>query len=249
MQNGKISIVTGAGKGIGKVIAQSLAKMGAVVIILDKMQEEGQSTAKEIETQGGKAVAMEVEATDGQSVKDAIEKIITQWRRIDVLINNIGWNKPTPFLDSDEELWYQLLDINLMVPLRFCRWVLPYMQKQQYGRIVNIASLAGLVPWPGSIGYNAAKAGVIAITKSLAAATAEYNIRINCICPGATETDLFAQLRRDNPKYIENALSMVPMKRACQPEEIAKVALFLVSEDSSYMTGQRLSVDGGAFML
>lgn len=249
MHKDKVSIVTGAGRGIGKAIAQRLAKAGALVIVLDKLEEEGQCTVREIEAQGGKAVAMKVDATDGQLVKNAVEEIITQWRRIDILINNIGWNKPTPFLESDEELWHQLLDINLMIPLRFCRWVLPYMVKQQYGRVVNISSIAGLCPWPGSIGYNAAKAGVVAITRSLAMDTVQYNIRINCICPGTTETELFGQLRRNNPKYVEDVLAMVPMRRACQPEEIAKVALFLVSEDSSYMTGQRLSVDGGAFML
>ena len=147
----KVTIVTGAASGIGKAVAQGFAKEGGIAIILDKLEKEGQNAAEGIEAQGGRAEAMKLDATDGEKVKSAVKTIAEKWGRIDILINNIGWVEVTPFMETDEAIWRKSLDLNLLVPLRFCHEILPYMMKQQYGRIVNIASIAGRMPRPWAV--------------------------------------------------------------------------------------------------
>lgn len=240
----RVTIVTGGASGIGKATAQGFAKEGGTVIILDRLEEEARSTAKGIESQGGKAVAIKVEATEGQEVKSALEKIAEKWGRIDILINNIGSSESVSFLETDEALWRKVLDLNLMVPLFFCRAVLPYMVKQQYGRIVNIASIAGRQPRPMAVAYSAAKAGVISITRSLAVAMAPYNIRVNCVAPGTIETAFAKEV-----KHVEDILKQATLGRWGQPEEVAAAVLFLASDEASYIVGQTLAVDGGNNML
>jgi len=242
----KITIVTGGACGLGRAIAQGFSKEGALVIILDKLEEEAKNIAKGIESEGGKAAALKVDATQGQEVINTVEKIAEKWDRIDILINNIGWNETIPFLETDEALWRKSLDINLLVPLRFCRAVLPYMVKQKYGRVVNIASIAARQPRPMAVAYSAAKAGVIAITRSLAVAMAPYNIRVNCIAPAMIETDL---LKQSAPEHVEPILKQTTLGRLSKPEEIANAVLFLASDEASYIVGQTLHVDGGNCML
>lgn len=242
----KITLVTGGACGLGRAIAQCFAKEGALVIILDKAEEEAGSTAREIESQGGRAMALKVDATQGQEVINVVAKIAEKWGRIDILVNNIGWNECISFLETDEELWRTSLDINLLVPMRFCRAVLPYMVKQQYGRVVNIASIAGRQPRPMAVTYSAAKAGVIAITRSLAVAMAPHNIRVNCIAPALIETEL---LRQNTPELLGPILKQTTLGRYCKPEEIAEAVLFFASDEASYIIGQSLHVDGGNCML
>ena len=242
----KITMVTGGACGLGRAIAQCFAKEGALVIILDKAEEEAGNTAREIESQGGKAVAFKVDATQGQEVINVVDKIAEKWGRIDILVNNIGWNECISFLETDEALWRTSLDINLLIPMRFCRAVLPYMVKQQYGRVVNIASIAGRQPRPMAVTYSAAKAGVIAITRSLAVAMAPHNIRVNCIAPALIETEL---LRQNTPELLGPILKQTTLGRYCKPEEIAEAVLFFASDEASYIVGQSLHVDGGNCML
>jgi len=175
-----------------------------------------------------------------------VGKIAEEQGRIDILINNLGWSESVPFLESDEALWRKVLDLNLMSTLLCCHAVLPYMMKQQYGRIVNIASIAGRQPRPMAVAYGAAKAGVISVTKSLAVAMAPYNIRVNCIAPGPMDTDLIRQLR---PEHAEAILRRVTLGRWGQPEEVADAVLFLASDEAMYIVGQTLAVDGGNNML
>jgi NAD(P)-dependent dehydrogenase (short-subunit alcohol dehydrogenase family) len=242
----RVTIVTGGASGLGKVTAQDFAREGSTVIILDILEEKARSIAGEIEALGGKAVATKVDATKGQEVKRAVEKIAREWGRIDILINCLGWSESVPFLESDEALWRKVLDLNLISMLLCCHAVLPYMIKQQYGRIVNIASIAGRQPRPMAVAYGAAKAGVISVTKSLAVAMAPYNIRVNCIAPGPMDTDLIRQLR---PEHAEAILRRVTLGRWGQPEEVANAVLFLASDEASYIVGQTLTVDGGNNML
>ncbi|MFC1862003.1 SDR family NAD(P)-dependent oxidoreductase [Chloroflexota bacterium] len=244
----KVVIVAGGARDIGQAISYGFGREGAVVVILDKLDEEGRSTAKTIESQGGKALAMKVEATDGQQVKDAVDKIAKEWNRIDVLINNIGWNERMPFLESDESLWRKVLDVNLLVPLRLCRAVLPYMVKQQYGSVVNISSGGAKEPVPWAVAYCAAKAGIISMTWSLATAMIPHNIRVNCVLPGSVETATFKSVRRETPDWMENVLKTVPIGRLSQPEEIAAAVLFLASDEASYIVGDTISVTGGRIM-
>lgn len=242
----KVTLVTGGACGLGRAIARCFAKEGALVLILDKAEEEAGNTAREIESQGGKAVALKVDATQGQEVTNVVDEIAGKWGRIDILVNNIGWNECISFLETDEELWRTSLDINLLVPMRFCRAVLPYMVKQRYGRVVNIASIAARQPRPMAVTYSAAKAGVVAITRSLAVAMAPYNIRVNCIAPALIETEL---LKQNTPELIGPILKQTALGRYCQPEEIAAAVLFFASDEASYIVGQSLHVDGGNCML
>jgi len=242
----RVTIVTGGASGLGKVTAQDFAREGSTVIILDILEEKARSVAREIEALGGKAVATKVDATKGQEVKSAVEKIAREWGKIDILINCLGWSESVPFLESDEALWRKVLDLNLISMLLCCHAVLPYMIKQQYGRIVNIASIAGRQPRPMAVAYGAAKAGVISVTKSLAVAMAPYNIRVNCIAPGPMDTDLIRQLK---PEHAEAILKQVTLERWGQPEEVAAAILFLASNEASYIVGQTLTVDGGNNML
>ncbi len=242
----RVTIVTGSAQGIGKAIAQGFAGEGADVILLDKA-EEAKNTAREIEAGGGKASAMICDATNGQEVKDTVKQIIEKWGRIDILVNNIGWNESISFLESDEALWYKSLDINLLVPMRLCHAVLPHMIKQKSGRVVNISSIAGRQPRPYALTYSAAKAGVIAITRSLAVAMAPYNIRVNCVAPAIIDTQLLRE--QAPPEHLGPIMKQSTLGRLGQPEEVAAAVLFIASDEASYIVGQTLNADGGNCML
>ena len=169
---GKVVVITGGACGLGRAVARGFAQEGGISVIMDISEENAQNTAAEIEALGGSALALKMDATVGQEVKNAVARVIRELGRIDILVNNVGWTESLDFLDTDEALWRKSLDINLMAPLRFCREVLPYMVEQQYGRVVNIASVAGRQPRPMAVVYSAAKAGVISLTRSRAGALA-----------------------------------------------------------------------------
>ncbi len=247
--NDRVILVTGAAQGIGFASAQRFADLGGEVVILDKLAAEAEAAVAAITNRGGHASAIIADATDSQQVMDAVDAVISERGRIDVLVNNIGWNKPTPFLESDEAFWQELLDINLMTALRFCRAILPRMIEQRYGRIVNIASIAGIHPWPGSVLYGVAKAGIVSMTRSLAAAMAQHNIHVNCVCPGPTETALSKALRVTNPDYVKAIHGMVTLGRLADPDEIARAVCFLASDEASFVLGECLVVDGGYNMV
>lgn len=245
----RVVVVAGGGGGIGEKIAQGFAREGGTTVILDSAEERTQEVVRDIKSSGGKAFAVIVDATKEDKIKDAIAEMVEKFGRIDVLVNSIGWNKPMPFLETPESIWYRIMELNLMVTVRLCRAVLPYMIEKKFGRIINISSQQGRRAAPQAAPYAATKAAVISLTKSLAAGTAEHNIRVNAVCPGIVDAGLTKQFLKDSPQYIEELLAQTPMRRVCQPEEIASVVLFLASEKSSYITGQSLSVDGGTVML
>jgi NAD(P)-dependent dehydrogenase (short-subunit alcohol dehydrogenase family) len=244
-----VVVVAGGAGGIGANIAQGFAREGGITIILDSAEEEAQRVAREIESGGGKASVVVIDATKEEKVQDAIAGIAEKFGRIDVLVNSIGWNKVLPFLETPESIWYRIVELNLMVTVRLCKAVLPYMINQKFGRIINISSQQGRRAAPQAAPYAASKAAVISVTRSLAALTAEHNIRVNAVCPGVVDAGLTKQFMKDSPHYIEEMLPQTPMRRICQPEEITSVVMFLASEKSSYMTGQSLSADGGTVML
>ena len=243
--NDKTAIVTGAGQGIGRAIAGRLAADGATVIVTDVNGDAAREAAAGI---GGTAVARPMDVTSPASVAAATDWAAGEFGRIDVLVNNAGWDTAGPFTESDPADWDRIIQINLYGVLHTCRAVLPVMVSQGGGTVVNIASDAGRVGSSGEAVYSAAKGGVIAFTKSTARELARHHINVNCVCPGPTDTALFASLGGDNPKLREALTRAIPMRRLAEPRDIAGVAAFLASPDAAYLTGQAVSVSGGLTM-
>ena len=243
----KVAIVTGSFSGISQVLVQSLAEEGSMVVALGSLEI---GNCHEKTHLNDRVVQMKVNLAEDKDVKSAIEHIIQEWKRIDILIHNFRLPTSAPFLETTEMNWRQDLDFNLMIPLRLCRHVLPNMVKQQYGRVVNIGSIAGRQPRPLLVTYSAAMAGLISVTRSLAVAMAPYNIRVNGICTGLTEDPMHQEfIRSADSSFIETLKSNITLGRWGRAEEVAAVALFLASDDASYMIGQNISVDGGNNML
>jgi 2-hydroxycyclohexanecarboxyl-CoA dehydrogenase len=245
---GKAAIITGGARGIGAAITQRLAGEGAMVAILDIQPEPAQAVADNISAQGGKAIAVKVDITDSQEVKRAVKEIEDKLGRVDILVNNAGWDKVVPFIELAEELWDRIIAINLRGPITVTRAVLDGMIARNYGKIVNIASDAGRVGSSGESVYSACKGGIIAFTKTLARELLRYNILINCVSPGPTDTPLLAEIGAENPKLLEALQRALPMRRLGEPDEVAAAVAFLASDEASYITGQTLSVSGGLTM-
>ena len=242
---GKISIVTGAGQGIGRAIAKRLAADGATVAVTDVNEETARQTAADI---GAAAIAVRTDVTDRASVAAMVSQVLAGFGRIDVLVNNAGWDKAGPFTASDPAGWDRIIQINLYGVLNTCRAVLPVMVEQGAGTVVSIASDAGRVGSSGEAVYSAAKGGVIAFTKSAARELARHQINVNCVCPGPTDTPLFASIGGDSPRLREALTRAIPMRRLADPRDIAGVVAFLASPDAAYLTGQAVSVSGGLTM-
>lgn len=241
----KIAIVTGAGQGIGKGIATRLAADGATVVVTDVNEETAKATAAEL---GGSAVGLVADVTSMESVRAMVEAVKERFGRIDILINNAGWDKIGPFVDSDPADWDRIMQINLYGVLHTSYLVLPVMAAQGYGRVVNLSSDAGRVGSSGEAVYAAAKGGVIAFTKTMAREMARSQVTVNCVCPGPTDTALFASVGGDNPKLREALTKAIPLRRLGQPEDLANAVAFLASDEASFITGQTVSVSGGLTM-
>ena len=241
--NGKIAIVTGAGQGIGRGIATKLAAEGATVVVTDINEDTAKETAATI---GG--VGIRTDVTSRESVQAMVEQVMRQFGRIDVLVNNAGWDKSGPFVDSDPADWDRIIAINLYGVLHTSKAVLPIMAAQGAGSVVNLASDAGRVGSSGEAVYSAAKGGVIAFTKATAREMARHQVNANCVCPGPTDTALFASVGGDNPKLREALTKAIPFRRLAQPEDVANVVAFLASDEAAYVTGQTVSVSGGLTM-
>jgi 2-hydroxycyclohexanecarboxyl-CoA dehydrogenase len=244
----KVAIVTGGAQGIGEAIARQLVGEAASVAILDIQYEKAQAIADGLGSNEGTAVAVKMDITDSQSVKRAVKEVEDRFGRVDILVNNAGWDRAMPFIQLTEELWDRVIAINLRGPIAVTRAVLDGMIGRNYGKIVNIASDAGRVGSSGESVYSACKGGIIAFTKTLARELIRYNILVNCICPGPTDTPFIDGIREENPKLVEALKNAIPMRRLGKPEEIAVAVAFLASDEASYITGQTLSVSGGLTM-
>ena len=240
---GKIAIVTGAGQGIGRGIATKLAAEGATVVVTDINEDTAKETAAVV---GG--VGIRTDVTSRESVEAMVEQVVRQFGRIDVLVNNAGWDMSGPFVDSDPADWDRIIAINLYGVLHTSKAVLPIMAAQGAGSVVNLASDAGRVGSSGEAVYSAAKGGVIAFTKATAREMARHQVNANCVCPGPTDTALFASVGGDNPKLREALTKAIPFRRLAQPEDLANVVAFLASDEAAYVTGQTVSVSGGLTM-
>ena len=241
----KIAIITGAGRGIGRGIAGKLATEGATVVVTDIDEQAAQTAAKEL---GGGAVGLRVDVTSKDSVAEMVGTVNEKFGWIDVLINNAGWDKVGPFVDSDEADWDRVIAINLYGVFNTSKAVLPIMAAQCYGSVVNLGSDAGRVGSSGEAVYSAAKGGVIAFSKATAREMARHQVNVNCVCPGPTDTPLFASIGGDNPKLREALTKAIPFRRLADPSDLANAVAFFASDDAAYITGQTVSVSGGRTM-
>lgn len=247
----QVAIITGGGRGMGRADCLLLAKEGATVISCDKNGESAKKVAAEVREQGSKAEAHELDITNGVDVRRVIKEVADKYKRIDILVNNAGFDDIKPFMQTTEADWDFLIGLNLKGHLHVTQAVLPHMIERHYGAIVFISSDAARVGSTGESVYGAAKAGLIGFTKTLAREEARHGIRVNCICPGLTDTPQF-QANLADPKIgkiMRSVEKWIPLKRFGKPEEIAKVVLFFASDDSSFVTGQVLSVSGGLTMV
>ena len=242
---GKCALVTGAGNGIGRAVAERLAEEGARVAASDMVLADAEATAAAI---GGAAISVELDVTSDDAIRRAVEDVTARLGQIDVLVNNAGWDRVEPFVDSQPETWDRVLAINLRGPIAVTRAVLDGMIERRAGRIVSIASDAGRVGSSGEAVYSGAKAGVMGFTRTVAREVASFGINVNTVCPGPTDTPLLRGMAEENPKLISALSRAIPFGRPADPTEIAAAVAFLVSDDAAFITGQALSVSGGLTM-
>ncbi|MBC7329412.1 3-oxoacyl-[acyl-carrier-protein] reductase [bacterium] len=243
---GKVAIITGAGRGIGKAIAERLASEGADVVVCDIDKEAAERTAEEIRSKYSvKAIAISADVAKEGDVNSMVEETIKNFGRVDFLINNAGITKDSLLLRMSEEEWDKVIAVDLKSVFLCTRAVIRHMMRQRFGRIVNISSVIGLRGNVGQANYASAKAGIIGFTKSSARELAGRNITVNAVAPGYIQTEMTERLPQD---VREEMLKQVPLGRPGQPEDVAGVVAFLCSEDASYITGEIIRVDGGMAM-
>lgn len=237
---GQTAIVTGAATGIGEAIATRLGNAGATIVVADLNLEGATSVATRI---ANGAFALEVDVSDRTSIEACVAEVLKRTGQIDILVNNAGIAAPAgPIWEQTPETWEKVIAVNLSSIFYFCRAVLPHMRERKYGRIVNVASIAGKEGNPGMVPYSAAKAGVIGLTKSVGKEVATEGICVNAISPAVVQTKILEQL---TPQQVSYMTDKIPMKRTGKPEEIAAVAHFLASPDCSFVTAQCYDVSGG----
>ncbi|MBL7071339.1 MAG: 3-oxoacyl-[acyl-carrier-protein] reductase [Candidatus Omnitrophica bacterium] len=242
---GKTAIVTGGARGIGKEIALTLAKEGASVCVCDVNDQGLEDTAKELSSLGVGALGLKVDVTDFSQVQNMVQKVLDKFSKIDILINNAGITRDNLLLRMKEDEWDTVLNVNLKGTFNCTKAASKAMIKQRAGKIVSIASIIGLTGNAGQSNYAASKGGMISFTKSVAKELACRNINVNAIAPGFIQTDMTAKLPQD---LREEMLKLIPLNRLGEASDVANLALFLVSENSRYITGHVIQVDGGMVM-
>lgn len=244
----KVAIITGAGSGIGRAAALLFACEGAKVVVADISAPGGQDTIAQITAQGGQAVAVEVDVSQSRQVKRMVRTAADAYGRLDILFNNAGTNLAATVTETDEEDWERMMAVNVGGVFLGCKYAIPVMIENGGGVIINTSSAAGIVGLKGLAAYTASKGAVLQLTRNIALDYAEHNIRANALCPGVTESPMTLAViegQRDPEAMRQRMDSGRPLGRMAQPEEMAKAALFLASDDSSFMTGAPLIVDGG----
>jgi NAD(P)-dependent dehydrogenase (short-subunit alcohol dehydrogenase family) len=244
---GKVAIVTGSAGGIGRVIALGLAAHGSDVVIADRISAESCEVTEKIKRLGRKSLFVQVDVTDIKGLNEMVNKTVSKFNRIDILVNNAGCNIRKPALEIKEEEWDKVIDTNMKGVFLCTQAIGRFMVKQRKGKIINIASVMGLVGSPDYqtvVPYCASKGGVVQLTRAFATEWAKYNIQVNAIAPATVETPLVKELLKDK-KRRDRILKMIPLGRLAKPEEMAGPAVFLASSASDFMTGHVLCFDGG----
>jgi len=247
----KTVVVTGGGGGIGGATARRFAREGARVAVFDMNLDAAEKVVAQIRADGGQAQAFRCDITDRPSVDAAVAATLERFGPIDVLVNNAGWDVFRPFTKTEPAQWDKLIAINLTGALHMHHAVLPGMAARKSGRIVNIASDAARVGSSGEAVYAACKGGLVAFSKTIAREHARHNITVNVVCPGPTDTALFADYKEGagNPEKLMEAFTRaIPLGRIGQPEDLPGAILFFASDDAGFVTGQVLSVSGGLTM-
>ncbi|AIY05886.1 3-ketoacyl-ACP reductase [Planococcus sp. PAMC 21323] len=243
---GKTAIITGGSRGIGAEIARKFAADGAKVVVnYSGSQDKAEAVVADIEANGGTAIAVKANVSDAESVKAMVDETMKTFGSVDILVNNAGITRDNLMMRMKDDEWDDVININLKGVFICTKAVTRQMMKQRSGRIVNIASIVGVMGNAGQANYVAAKAGVIGLTKTTARELASRGITANAVAPGFITTDMTDQLSEDVQKAM---MGQIPLGRFGAPEDVAKAALFLASDDASYMTGQTLHLDGGMVM-
>ena len=248
----KVAVVTGGGGGIGRAVCLRLAEEGADIALLEIDSKNGQETAQLVKDMGRDALALETDVTSKAQVDDAVAQVFDWFGKIDVLVNNVGWDKQALFIDTTEELWEKLIAINLMSAIYCTHAALAKMIDQGEGKIIFISSDAGRVGNSGEAVYAACKGAIISFAKTMARELARHKINVNVVCPGPTETALYYETSGGTErakKVSETLIRVTPLRRIGQPADIAAAVSYLASSDSDFVTGQTMSVSGGLTMI
>lgn len=244
--DGKVALITGAARGIGRATAERFASEGARLALFDMDVAEGERVLAHLRQIGGEAAFFGGDITNSQDVREAVAKTVAAFGRVDVLVHCAGillYGKDVPVAEMDEEIWNKVIAVNLTGTFLICKYTLQAMIRQGGGSIINIASIGALKGWNVTGAYGPSKGGVLVLTKCIAVTYAGKNIRANAICPGNTETAMVEPMAND-PRW-QQGIDATPMKRLGRPEEIANLALFLASDEASFVTGAAYVVDGG----
>ena len=246
---GKVALVTGASRGMGKAIALKLASLGSKVVVNYVAIEasnkvDADNLVESIIRLGGEAISVEADVRDSETVKAMVEQVTDKWSKIDILVNNAGINRDTLLLRMSDDAWDEVINTNLRGAYLCTKFALRSMMRQDWGRIINISSVTGIVGNAGQSNYAASKGGLIAFTKSVAREMGSRNITVNAVAPGYIITGMTDKLPSERKEAV---LSMIPLQRFGQPEDVAELVAFLASDRAGYITGQAITIDGGLF--
>lgn len=245
--SGRVAIITGGRRGIGRAIACELSGRGAHIVIADRLEDAAADAAQQITSEcGSRTISIPTDVTIPEAVQELVDKTLAEFGRVDILVNNAGITRDNLLMRMSEEDWDQVLAVNLKGAWSCCRAVIRPMMKARYGRIVNISSVSGLAGQAGQTNYSASKAGLIGMSKALAREVASRGITVNAVAPGFIPTYLTESLPQE---LKDGMMKLIPLGRWGKPEEIAYAVAFLASDEAAYITGQVLSVDGGMMMM